>query len=54
MAAIYLLERDTNGNPIIDATGSKYKLKKIENTSGIVQPTLGIIVEFTSKRKSGN
>jgi hypothetical protein len=54
VAPIYLLERDTNGNPIIDATGSKYKLKKIENTSGIVQPTLGIIVEFTSKRKSGN
>jgi hypothetical protein len=54
VAPIYLLERDTNGNPIIDATGSKYKLKKIENTSGIVQPTLGIIVEFATKRKSSN
>jgi hypothetical protein len=55
VAPIYLVETDSNGSPVVDpADPSRYKLKKIENTSGIVQPTLGIIVEFTSKRKSSN
>ena len=48
------LERfeDASGNPVVDPNDpSKYLLKKIDNTSGIVQPTLGIIIEFAAKRK---
>lgn len=53
VAPILLVEKDETGNPITDPNDpSRYKTKLIENTSGIVQPTIGIIVEFTTKRKA--
>jgi hypothetical protein len=52
VAPILLLVKDANGNPITDPTDpSKYQTKFIQNTAGIVQPTLGIIVEFNTKKK---
>ena len=52
VAPIYLVESDANGNPLVDPNDpTRYKLKKIENASGIVQPTLGIILEFAAKKK---
>ena len=52
VAPIYLAVTDASGNPVVDPNDpSKYLLKKIDNTSGIVQPTLGIIIEFAAKRK---
>lgn len=53
VAPILLVEKDETGNLITDPNDpSRYKTKLIENTSGIVQPTIGIIVEFTTKRKA--
>jgi outer membrane receptor for Fe3+-dicitrate len=52
VAPIYLAVTDAGGNPVVDPNDpSRYLLKKIDNTSGIVQPTLGIIIEFSAKRK---
>jgi len=52
VAPIYLAVTDAGGNPVVDPNDpSKYLLKKIDNTSGIIQPTLGIIIEFAAKRK---
>ena len=52
VAPLLLLEKDENGVPVTDPDDpTRYKTKLIENTSGIVQPTLGIIVEFTMKKK---
>jgi hypothetical protein len=46
-----LLVKDENGQPVTDPTDpTRYQTKLIENTSGIVQPTLGIIIEFTAKK----
>jgi hypothetical protein len=53
VAPILLVEKDEAGNPLTDPNDpTRYKTKLIENTSGIVQPTIGIIVEFTTKRKT--
>lgn len=43
---IVLREKDTNGDVITTNDGLNYQLKRIENTSGTVLPTLGIIFEF--------
>lgn len=52
VAPMLFVERDENGNPLTDPNDpSKYKTKLVENTSGIVQPSLGIIIEFTAKKK---
>ena len=52
VAPILLVEKDSNGNPLVDPNDpSRYKTKLINQTSGIVQPTIGIIVEFTAKKK---
>ena len=52
LAPTMLVETDSNGNPVIDPNdSSRYKTKLIENASGIVQPTIGIIVEFAAKKK---
>jgi len=52
VAPILLLEKDANGQPITDANDpTRYKTKFIKNTSGIVQPTLGIILELSSRKK---
>ena len=54
LAPILLVETDNNGTPIEDNSSipTRYKSKFIENASGIVQPTIGIIVEFANKRKA--
>ena len=53
LAPILLVETDENDNPVVDPNDpSRYKTKFIENTNGIVQPTLGIIIEFAAKRKN--
>jgi 2-hydroxychromene-2-carboxylate isomerase len=52
VAPILLVEKDANGVPVIDPNDpTRYKTKLIDNTSGIVQPTIGIIVEFAVKKK---
>ncbi len=52
VAPIYLAQTDASGNFVVDPNDpTRYLLKKIDNTSGIVPPTLGIIIEFTAKRK---
>ncbi|MBZ0243537.1 MAG: hypothetical protein K8F24_10015, partial [Bacteroidales bacterium] len=39
-------EKDGDGNIITVDNNTKYLLRGIENTSGTVLPTLGIMVEF--------
>jgi len=43
---IVVRTKDDNGNFISTDSGSKYVLKSLENTSGTILPTLGIIFEF--------
>ena len=46
-------EVDANGIPITDPMDpSKYQMKEIENTSGTVIPTIGVIVDFSFKKKT--
>jgi hypothetical protein len=53
LAPILLVETDSNGTPIADPLKpGYYKTKFIENSNGIVQPTLGIIIEFANKKKT--
>ncbi|MFM7595878.1 MAG: TonB-dependent receptor [Flavobacteriales bacterium] len=53
VAPILLVETDASGAPVVDPNDpTRYKTKLIENTSGIVQPTIGIIVEFATKKKA--
>jgi len=53
VAPYLLVVKDANGNPLTDPNDpSRYLTKTVENTSGIVQPTIGIIIEFTAKKKS--
>jgi len=38
--------------PVVDPNDpTRYKAKFVENSSGIIQPTIGIIVEFATKKK---
>ena len=47
LAPILLLVKDENGNPLTDPTDpTRYQTKLVENTSGILQPSIGIILEF--------
>ena len=43
---IIIREQDANGNFILENNGTSYKLRTIENSSGTVLPTLGIMIEF--------
>jgi hypothetical protein len=46
---ILTVQRDANGNPLIDPNGglpSRYQLQFLSNTNGTVLPTLGIIIEY--------
>jgi hypothetical protein len=53
VAPILLVETDASGAPVVDPLyPTRYKTKLIENTSGIVQPTIGIIVEFATRKKA--
>jgi hypothetical protein len=50
LAPILLVVRDENGNPLTDPNDpTRYQTKLIENTSGILQPSIGIIFEFKVK-----
>ena len=51
VAPLLLLVKDENGNPLTDPNDpTRYQTKLVENTSGILQPSLGIIIEFTAKK----
>lgn len=51
VAPLLLLVKDENGQPLTDPNDpTRYQTKLIENTSGILQPSLGIIIEFTAKK----
>lgn len=51
LAPILLVETDVNGSPIEDPNDpNRYSTKLIDNASGIIQPTLGIIIEFKVKK----
>tara|TARA_B110000285_G_scaffold225987_1_gene285016 strand:+ start:28744 stop:31155 length:2412 start_codon:yes stop_codon:yes gene_type:complete len=51
LAPVLLLDTDIDGNPIEDpADPTRYQTKLIDNSSGIIQPTLGIVVEFKLKK----
>jgi hypothetical protein len=53
VAPYLLVVKDANGNPVTDPNDpTRYLTKTVENTSGIVQPSLGIIIEFTAKKKA--
>jgi hypothetical protein len=44
---VLVLQRDANGNPIIDPNDpTRYSLKYISSESGTILPTLGIIIEL--------
>jgi len=43
---IVVREMDANGNFLLTDNGTRYVLKEIENTSGTVLPTIGIIISF--------
>jgi CarboxypepD_reg-like domain/TonB-dependent Receptor Plug Domain len=44
---VMVLDRDANGNPVVNPNDpSRYQVKYLENTNGILQPTIGIILEF--------
>lgn len=46
-APILLVQKDENGNRMIDPNDpSRYLTKEIDNVSGIVQPSIGIILDF--------
>jgi len=53
LAPILLVETDANNQPIaVENDPTRYQTKLIENASGIVQPTLGIIIEFVTKKRN--
>jgi hypothetical protein len=52
VAPLLLVETDSNGNPVTDPNDpTRYKTKLVERTSGILQPSIGIIIEFAAKKK---
>ena len=51
LAPILLVETDESGNPVQDPNDpSRYATKLVENASGIIQPTIGIVIEFNAKK----
>ncbi|TNF48464.1 MAG: TonB-dependent receptor [Bacteroidetes bacterium] len=52
VAPTLLLQKDEQGNPLTDPNDpNRYLTKEVANTSGIVQPTIGVVIEFTTKKK---
>ena len=52
VAPVLLLVKDANGIALTDPTDpTKYQTKLVDQTSGILQPSLGIIIEFATKKK---
>jgi hypothetical protein len=55
VAPLLLLVTDENGVPLTDPNDpTRYQTKLVENPSGIVQPSIGIIIEFATKKKGGD
>ena len=51
VAPILLVVKDANGQSVTDPSDpSRYLTKEVEQTSGILQPSIGIIVEFKVKK----
>lgn len=51
LAPILLVATDANNQPIVDALDpTRYQTILLDNAAGIVQPTLGIIIEFVTKK----
>ncbi|MDG1147506.1 MAG: TonB-dependent receptor [Crocinitomicaceae bacterium] len=51
-APILLVQKDDDGNPVEDPLDpTRYLTKSVDNTSGILQPSVGVILEFKVKRK---
>ena len=51
-APILLVQKDDDGNPVEDPLDpTRYLTKSVDNTSGILQPSIGVILEFKVKRK---
>jgi outer membrane receptor for ferrienterochelin and colicin len=51
VAPLLLLVKDENGNPITDPNDpTRYQTKLIDNDSGILQPSIGIVLEFKVKQ----
>ena len=54
VAPLLLLVTDENGVPLtVPNDPTRYQTKLVENASGIVQPSIGIIIEFAAKKKAG-
>jgi hypothetical protein len=52
LAPTLLVLTDATGAPVTDPNDpTRYQTKYIENASGIIQPTIGIIIEFAAKKK---
>jgi hypothetical protein len=52
LAPTLLVVTDATGAPVTDPNDpTRYQTKYIENASGIIQPTIGIIIEFAAKKK---
>jgi outer membrane receptor for ferrienterochelin and colicin len=42
-----ILQRDQDGNPVVDPNNpNAYQTKFIQNTNGLLQPSIGLIIEF--------
>lgn len=51
VAPILLVVKDASGQPVTDPSDpSRYLTKEVEQTSGILQPSIGIIIEFKVKK----
>ena len=51
-APIVLLQKGADGSPIEDSNhSSRYLLKSVPNASGVLQPSIGMILEFKVKKK---
>ena len=52
LAPTLIVETDADGNYVEDPNDPmRYQTKFIESASGIIQPTLGIVLEFTAKKR---
>lgn len=53
LTSILTVVRDENGQPVVDPNNpNAYLTEQLTNYTGTVLPTIGIIIEFTAKKKS--
>jgi hypothetical protein len=51
VAPILLVQTNANNQPLVDPNDpTRYQTTLLENASGILQPALGIIIEFVTKK----